>query len=509
MKQLPRRDFLTGTVGAAISAAAVSPVDCFRALDQATLARASAPEPADEPGNRLAADRLRTETDPFRRAVILGDLATVEQFVARDPALVYSRDARGQSVYLLAAYADQPKILAFFESKGITVDIFEAVAGGKMDAVNDLLRKAPGLLNMPNPAGDTPLHVAALCNRAGVVGNTIMYGPEFSVRSPLRKNATPAHLALESAPQSVAEDMAFSMIGNGLDPNLANSDGDTILHSAARTGYPRVIRLLLQKNADPIARNAAGQTAREIAQADGKTDAVNVLRGEASISRDYYARRYEYDRKFAKLKRDDRAGLPETFVNSSVVVSHFSLDRVKKWLDQCPDLLNTRASWDELPVEASAHMGRADIGGLLLDRGASYSICTATVFGSLDDVKRMLAEDPKRIHERGAHSFPLLWYTAFGAEKLAAAEYLISIGADPKEDMRGRTVLHVAATGGHADLCRYFLERGVDPRQKGASFLGIQDAVEAAEQAKHPEVAALIRDWIQQHPATLQAPAAS
>jgi ankyrin repeat protein len=496
MKQLQRREFLAGTAGAALSAAAISPLNRYGGFGRTDLADSL----MNETDNRVATDLLRSETDPFRRAVITGNLATVKQFVARDPALVYSRDAHGQSVYLLAAYADQSKVLAFFESSGITLDIYEAVAGDKMEPVNVLLRKAPGLLNMPNTAGDTALHVAALCNRSGVVGNTIMYGPEFSVVNPLRKNATPAHLALETAPQSVAEDMAFSMIGNGLDPNLATLDGDTILHSAARTGYPRVIRLLLQKGADAGARNRAGQTALDIAQSGEKTEAAAVLRSEASIPRDYYARRFEYDPKFSPLKRDDRAGLPVTFINSSVVVSHFSLERVKKWVEQCPDLLNARASWDELPVEAAAHMGRADIGGLLLDRGASYSICTATVFGSLEDVKRMLTEDPRRIHERGAHSFPLLWYTVFGTEKFAAAEYLIGMGADPKEDMRGRTVLHVAATGGHLDLCRFFLERGLDPRQKGSSFLGNQDAVQAAEQAKHPEVASMIRDWMNQHP---------
>jgi hypothetical protein len=141
-------------------------------------------------------------------------------------------------------------------------------------------------------------------------------------------------------------------------------------------------------------------------------------------------------------------------------------------------------------------MGRADIGGLLLDRGASYSICTAAVFGSLADVKRMLVEDPRRIHERGAHSFPLLFYTAFGKPQLETAEHLISAGADPREEMRGRTVLHTAASAGHLELCRFFLEKGVNPRQKGTSFLGVQDAVEAAELAKHPEVAAMIRDWM-------------
>ena len=48
-------------------------------------------------------------------------------------------------------------------------------------------------------------------------------------------------------------------------------------------------------------------------------------------------------------------------------------ERVKKLLELCPELLNTRAAWDELPVEAAAHQLRsqergvqhqpADVGG--------------------------------------------------------------------------------------------------------------------------------------------------
>ncbi len=234
------------------------------------------------------------------------------------------------------------------------------------------------------------------------------------------------------------------MIGNGLDPDLATTGGDTILHSAARTGYPRVIRLLLQKGGDAGARNGAGQTPLDIAIQGQKNDAAELLRNPGSIPKDYYARRYAYDSKFGALKRDDTEGLPKEFINAFTVVSHFGFDRVKQWVKLCPELLNTRAAWDELPVEAAAHMGRADIGGHLLDLGASYSICTATVFGSLDDVKHLLAEDSQRIHERGAHSFPLLWYTAFGKPKIDAAEFLIHMGADPNEDMR----THGPAYGG-------------------------------------------------------------
>lgn len=457
-----------------------------------------------EAGGANGADSLRqellaAETDPYRRAVLNGDVKTVEGFLARDPALLYARDVNGQSVYLLAAYANRPAVAALFESKGLVLDAYEAAAAGKLDRFHQLLRPAPGTVNLPNLAGDTPLHVAALCHRSEVIENAITYGPDFTVRNPRRKNSTAAHLGLQSSPKDPAEAIAFAMIGNGLDPNLANADGDTILHCAARTDFPRVIRLLLQKGASANRKNATGQTALDIATAAGNSGVADLLRNAASIPQDYYAHRFSYDPKFAALRRDDTQGLPKEFINNFIVFSHFGFDRVKQLIDLCSDLLNTRASWDELPVEAAAHMGRADIGGVFLDRGASYSICTAAVFGSLADVKRMLAEDPRRIHERGAHSFPLLFYTAFGKPQLETAEYLIGAGADPKEEMRGRTVLHAAASAGHLELCRFFLEKGIDPRQKGTSFLGVQDAAEAAELAKHPEVAALVRDWIQKH----------
>jgi hypothetical protein len=131
----------------------------------------------------------------------------------------------------------------------------------------------------------------------------------------------------------------------------------------------------------------------------------------------------------------------------------------------------------------------------MLDRGAAYSLPTAVVFGSLSDVKRMLAEEPRCIRERGAHSFPILWYTAFGDARLDTAEFLISTGANVHEEMRGRTVLHVAATSGHLDLCRYFLELGLDPLTVGDSFLGKQSAIQAARDGGHNQVAEMLAGW--------------
>jgi ankyrin repeat protein len=494
--QLQRREFLIAASRAGLATACLPSLGLSGPLADYAAVHTS---PSEEAASGLRAELLAVETDPYRRAVLNGDVKSVEQFLVRDSALLYARDVNGQSVYLLAAYANQQGVISLFESKGLVPDVYEAAATGKVDRVHQLLRPAPGIVNMPNLAGDTPVHAAALCHRSEVIENVITYGPDFTVRNPKRKNSTAAHLGLQSSPKDAAEAMAFAMIGNGLDPNLANAEGDTILHCAARTGYPRVIRLLLQKGANTSSKNAAGQIPFDIAVATGNAGAADLLRNASSIPQDYYEHRYSYDPKFAPLRRDDTQGLPKEFINNFIVFSHFGFDRVKKLIELCPDLLNTRASWDELPVEAAAHMGRADIGGMLLDRGASYSICTAAVFGTVADVKRMLAEDPQRIHERGAHSFPLLFYTAFGKPQLETAEYLISSGADPQEDMRGRNVLHTAASAGHLDMCRFFLEKGLDPRQKGTSFLGVQDPAEAAELAKHPEVAAMLREWSKTH----------
>src|SRR5271155_4610833 len=83
---------------------------------------------------------LASETDPYRRAALNGDVKTVEEFLAHDPALLYARDVNGQSVYLLAAYANQQAVTGLFESKGLVLDVYEAAAAGKVDRFNQLLR---------------------------------------------------------------------------------------------------------------------------------------------------------------------------------------------------------------------------------------------------------------------------------------------------------------------------------------------------------------------------------
>ena len=427
-----RRSF----VQSALATASLPPLHASLALG-ATPKESSA-LPASIDGSTIYLDR-------FLAAVARGHIARVTEMLKSDPQLLYARDGKGQSAYLIAAYERHPEVMTLFEGCGLRLDVYEACARAKIDDIKRLLHGAGSQVLAQNANGDTPLHTAARAGAAATLDSVIAYGPNFSI--PNSSGDTVAHLAVLCPESDAAESMTFATIGNAADPNLKNADGDTVLHCAARTANHRIVTLLIQKGADATAKNAKGETPRDVALRLGQATVAAQLSSSGAVPLDFYGRRYLYTRKFTPVVRDDTYGIPKEFVNAFVMYSHFSFPQVQKWVTQCPDLLSTRASWDELSVEAAAHMGRADIGSFMLDRGAPYSLPTAVVFGPLGDVKRMLAEEPRSIHERGAHSFPLLWYTAFGKPQVETAEYLLSQGADVKEDMRGRTVLHVTSTG--------------------------------------------------------------
>ena len=66
------------------------------------------------------------------------------------------------------------------------------------------------------------------------------------------------------------------------------------------------------------------------------------------------------------------------------------------------------------------------------------------MLGLTDDVNKLLAEDPHRVHERGAHDFPAIWYTAFGAERPEILELLLASGADVHAGMMANTIVQLA-----------------------------------------------------------------
>jgi ankyrin repeat protein len=78
--------------------------------------------------------------------------------------------------------------------------------------------------------------------------------------------------------------MVESLLKSGADVNVRNEDGMTPLMAAASTGSLVVIRLLLGKGANPGAVNNLGETAAQMAQRHGHTEAAKVLQAAIATS---------------------------------------------------------------------------------------------------------------------------------------------------------------------------------------------------------------------------------
>jgi len=181
---------------------------------------------------------------------------------------------------------------------------------------------------------------------------------------------------------------------------------------------------------DPISRRtfcAATAGVALAAVADVASAQVQVKPAgpvEAPFERDYPAPDFKPSWKRPQLNR--------TLVEDFVIYAHSDLDMTKKLLDKEPMLINAMMDWGagdwETGLGGASHMGRHDIVGFLLEKGARIDIFCATMMGQLEAVKSFLALQPKLIDSRGPHGFTLHFHAQLaGKDADKMVDYLQSI----------------------------------------------------------------------------------
>ena len=134
---------------------------------------------------------------------------------------------------------------------------------------------------------------------------------------------------------------------------------------------------------------------------------------EAPFARDYPAPGFAPAWKKPQLNRQ--------LVQDFVIYAHSDLDATTKLLDKEPALVNGFVDWGggdwESGLGGASHMGRHDIVGVLLGRGARVDIFCAAMMGLLDAVKAFLAVEPKLIDAKGPHGFSLHFHAQVGQER--------------------------------------------------------------------------------------------
>lgn len=403
------------------------------------------------------------DQNTFLRAVQAGDLTTVTAQLDADATLATSTDASSRSAFILAHLHGHRDVAELLVRRGIELDMVEAVLAADWPRVEALAAAHPESMSAAHPIGGTPLYASAL------VGGTDQYrlralGAASDARPAGGSGFTPARAAMDCRDPVGAWLAATDILSNGGDPNAPQAGGDSVLHGAVRARDLRLVRLVLRKGGDPAARDAAGRTPLKLAQILEWQAGVDLLQHDALIARDCRDSRFAFNASRERFTLETLADVPAAARNAITGVSHFNARRVQALLAENPLLIHAISSDAELAIEACGHTGQRDIIRLHLDRGAPLSLPTALSLGDLDHARWLLQGNPRLVHERGPHDFPVMWYPAIGAGSVEAAALLLAHGADLEQDSGGETALHWAASHDQPDLLRFLLDEGANPQ---------------------------------------------
>lgn len=179
-------------------------------------------------------------------------------------------------------------------------------------------------------------------------------------------------------------------------------------------------------------------------------------------------------------------------IRELVMAAHGDLDKVKKLANEHPDLLDSPHEWrpnmTESPLEAAAHTGRREIAEFLLEKGAKPIIVATAMLGDENAFEQLLAEDPERIREIGAHNFSLMFHAALGGN-LAIAERIYSeLGNEGIDSALLATIM-----AGQHEMAKWLIAKGVS--LDGTDFRG-RTAIEHAVEIEDSEMIAILREAI-------------
>jgi ankyrin repeat protein len=136
--------------------------------------------------------------------------------------------------------------------------------------------------NIADIQGRTPLHHVLFAREAEVIIPLLMAsGAEIDVSAPQSGGETAfleaRQLFFEGRDPEAAERVIRLLAEYGADINAQDSQGDTVLMTAARRDRTGLVRWLLNLGADPGLRNIDGVSAIDIARQEGNEKLVQLL----------------------------------------------------------------------------------------------------------------------------------------------------------------------------------------------------------------------------------------
>ena len=200
----------------------------------------------------------------FLEAIKAGDTARVGTLLAENPAL--SRNAVDNvTPLLLAIYHGKRDVAQLLVDRGAPVSFGEACALGDEARVRQLLKADPAALRSRTADGFPGLGMAIFFGNGALARWLIEQGADVNAPAENAQRVAPVHAAAASRDRETMR----MLLERGADPNAKQQMDYTALHGAASRGDIEMGELLLQSGADRAARGSDGMTPADIARKYG------------------------------------------------------------------------------------------------------------------------------------------------------------------------------------------------------------------------------------------------
>uniref|UniRef100_A0A1I7TBT6 ANK_REP_REGION domain-containing protein n=1 Tax=Caenorhabditis tropicalis TaxID=1561998 RepID=A0A1I7TBT6_9PELO len=458
----------------------------------------------------------KEDKTPVHVAAERGDTQMVESLIDKFGGSLKARTRDGSTLLHIAACSGHTSTALAFLKRGVplmmpnkkgALGLHSAAAAGFNEVVKMLISRGTNV-DVRTRDNYTALHVAVQSGKASVVETLLGSGADIHVKGG-ELGQTALHIAASlNGPES--RDCAMMLLKSGGQPDVAQMDGETCLHIAARNGnkeimrYPSEVtvdlniflRLLLNENADSQICSKIGETPLQVAAKSCNFEAASMILKHLSeilspeqlkehvnhrtvdgFTALHYAAEIEHrqlhfpgeDAKLVNLLIDYGGMVEMPSLNANETAMHMAA----RSGNQAVLLAMHHARidvFDEMgrtALHLAAYNGHLSIVHLLLQHKAFVNSKSKTGEAPLHlaaqnghvKVVNVLVQD----HGASLEAITLDNQTAlhFAAKfgQLAVSQTLLALGANPNaRDDKGQTPLHLAAENDFPDVVKLFLK---------------------------------------------------
>lgn len=208
----------------------------------------------------------------FTDAIKAGDAVRVAALIDADPAALHTVEDKVTPL-LLALYHGKSEVARLLIDRGTPVSFAEACALGDEKRAKEMLAADPSLIHSRSADGYPSAGLAIFFKHGELARWLIEQGADVHAYAENANRVAPVHAAAAACDH---ETMRL-LLERGADPNARQVMDYTPLHGAASRGDIEMAKLLLAHGADRAAKGSDGATIADIARNHGHPEFAEWL----------------------------------------------------------------------------------------------------------------------------------------------------------------------------------------------------------------------------------------